>query len=188
MAAALVLVALTAASAQTACSPGWTQAPPTSTWGDKCYKEFGPHTSLAHGNPIAGGHNYTSCKEACKSEVATGKPLCATSSAEIAFVAGSSNMEGWIGYTQSTAASDYSEPAGGWGWEGCSSTFVPTWYTDPYGGQQEPDNSGNGQSEGVSCSLLYDDQTLRDYPCDSGNALWAQYTCICEADAPEPHA
>ena len=181
--AVVLLLAMPAAVAQTACLPGWTQAPSSSSWGDKCYKEFGPSADARDGMPTTGGHNHSECRQVCRSQSTTGRLLCATSSSEIAYVAGSAYMEGWTGYTQDTTASDYAEPAGGWRWEGCVSTYQPTWYQYSSGSRQTPDDTGNGMTSDVSCTILFADQTINDYACGDGTgSAWSR--CAPPAHAP----
>ena len=175
----LVAAVLPSASAQSVCQTGWTQAPSTSDWGSKCYREFGPtgrSMLRPHGSdPISGGYTPLACEAACKNDSATGRMLCLTSEAEMTFVVKQAYMTGWVGYTQNSSRSDYAEPAGGWGWE-CASTYVPTWGVDRDGIQQ-PDNVGMAQEGMVSCAVLFGDSTVSDQSCIEGDgiaSIWAR--------------
>ena len=175
----LVAAVLPSASAQSVCQTGWTQAPSTSDWGSKCYREFGPtgrSMLRPHGSdPISGGYTPLACEAACKNDSATGRMLCLTSEAEMTFVVKQAYMTGWVGYTQNSSRSDYAEPAGGWGWE-CASTYVPTWGVDRDGIQQ-PDNVGMAQEGMVSCAVLFGDSTVSDQSCLEGDGIvssWAR--------------
>ena len=62
----LVAAVLASASAQSVCQTGWTQAPSTSDWGSKCYRELGPPERYAHATPTVGGYNHSACNVACR--------------------------------------------------------------------------------------------------------------------------
>ena len=175
----LVAAVLPSALAQSVCQTGWTQAPSSSDWGSKCYREFGPTASgnmRLHGSdPISGGLTPLACEAACKNDSATGRMLCLASEAEMNFVTKQAYMTGWVAYTQNSSRSDYAEPAGGWGWD-CASTYVPTWGMDS-GGHQQPDNSGMAQEGMVSCAVLFGDSTVSDQSCIEGDgiaSIWAR--------------
>ena len=74
------------ASAQSVCQTGWTQAPSSSDWGSKCYRELGPPERDPEAIIIAGGYNYSACSVACKAESGTARMLCLASDAEAHFV------------------------------------------------------------------------------------------------------
>ena len=176
---ALLLVAavLPSASAQSVCQTGWTQAPPSSDWGNKCYREFGPTASgnmRLHGSdPISGGLTPLACEAACKNDSATGRMLCLASEAEMNFVTKQAYMTGWVAYTQNSSRSDYAEPAGGWGWE-CGSTYVPPWSPAELGNQGDPDDRGDNGAD-VSCAMLRRDGTVEDRSCQEGDvtSFWS---------------
>ena len=111
-----------AASAQTACPAGWTPSPATRDWPDKCYKEIGPINNDNQA-PFTIGWNHSGCKQQCASLSATARLACFHSADEAQFVVNTSSIDGWVGFEQDKQAADYSEPAGGWGWTTCSSTW-----------------------------------------------------------------
>ena len=178
----LLLAVLPSASAQSVCQTGWTQAPSSSDWGNKCYREFGPTSPSnirPHGSdPLSGGYTRLGCEAACKNDSATGRMLCLASEAEMTFVTKQAYMTGWVAYTQNSSRSDYAEPAGGWGWE-CASTYVPTWGLDR-GRHQQPDDNGMVQgvaADMVSCAVLFGDSTISDQNCLEGDGIlspWAR--------------
>ena len=152
------------------CQTGWTQAPSSSDWGHKCYREFG-HTASPLGEPTTGGYNHSDCKALCKAQSTTSRMLCLASTSEANFVAKQAHMDGWVAYTQDSSRSDYTEPAGGWGWE-CGSMYTPTWgYDGSYNGNPQPDNMGDDYDEDVSCAILVLDGTMRDYSCREGDGV-----------------
>ena len=165
---ALLLAAavLPSASAQSVCQTGWTQAPSTSDWGSKCYRELGPTAAPGGSEPITGGYLPSGCKAACKNESATARMLCLASEAENNFVTKQAYMDGWVAFTQNSSRSDYAEPADGWGWE-CGSTYVPTWDVN------EPNNRGRVSGD-ASCAVLLSDSTVTDKSCLEGDGGWSR--------------
>ena len=162
----LVAAVLPSASAQSVCQTGWTQAPPSSDWGNKCYREFGPvgPSNVREGgsDPSSGGYTRLGCDAACKNDSATGRMLCLASEAEMTFVAKQAYMKGRVAFTQDSSRLDYAEPAGGWGWE-CGSTYVPSWSIDGDNGVQ-PSNTGEGDGF-VACAKM----THAGTPCSCFN-------------------
>ena len=170
----LVAAAFPSASAVSVCQSGWTQAPASSDWGNKCYREFGPTAGSRDpykAETVTGGYTPAQCTAACKSESATGRMLCLASEAETSFVTKQAYMDGWVAYTQDTSAPDYAEPAGGWGWE-CGSSYVPTWGLDGSGSgpDQEPNDMANFDLN-VSCAFLMSDGTISDQSCLEGDGI-----------------
>ena len=178
----LVVVAavLPWASAQSVCQTGWTQAPSSSDWGSKCYRELGPPERDPNGVVTAGGYNYSACSIACKAESGTARMLCLASDAEANFVTKQAYMDGWVGYSQNASRSDYSEPAGGWGWE-CGSAYTPAWSSSADaedGNVPQPDDAGYF-GEDVSCGLLKKDG-MEDLSCLEGDGIltvWSRRVC-----------
>ena len=164
----LAVAVLPAVLAQSVCQTGWTQAPPNSDWGDKCYREFGPTAtiSMTWGSlSLSVGYNHSACQAACKNESATARMLCLMSGAETSFVTKQAHMNGWVAFTQDSSRSDYVEPAGGWGWE-CGSTYVPAWAPE----EDEPnDRTLDGDPVDVSCAALRRDGFMEDMSCQEGD-------------------
>ena len=173
----LVAAVLPSASAQSVCQTGWTQAPNSSDWGSKCYRELGPPERDPNAVPTAGGYNYSACSIACKAESGTARMLCLASDAEANFVTKQAYMDGWVGYSQNASRSDYAEPAGGWGWE-CGSAYTPAWSSsaDGLAGQltPQPDDAGYF-SEDVSCGLLKKDG-MEDLSCLEGDGFLTSWS------------
>ena len=170
----VVAAVLPWASAQSVCQTGWTQAPNSSDWGSKCYRELGPPERDPEAIITAGGYNYSSCSVACKAESGTARMLCLASDAEAHFVTKQAYMKGWVGYAQNASRSDYAEPAGGWGWE-CGSAYTPAWSGSIHGdgptGEEsaQPDDAGEF-GEDVSCGFLTKDG-LEDLSCLEGDGI-----------------
>ena len=168
----LAVAVLPAVLAQSVCQTGWTQAPPNSDWGDKCYREFGP-TATRGSISLSVGYNHFACQAACKNESATARMLCLMSGAETSFVTKQAHMKGWVAFTQDSSRSDYVEPAGGWGWE-CGSTYVPAWAPqEDDADSQEPNDWGGGGGDsgvGASCAALRRDGFMEDMTCQEGDA------------------
>ena len=170
----LVAAVLASASAQSVCQTGWTQAPPTSNWGSKCYRELGPPIRNPDATPTVGGYNHSACNVACEAESATARILCLASDAETSFVTKQAYMNGWVAYTQNSSRLDYAEPAGGWGWD-CASTYVPTWTTwDSSQFAVQPDNGGN-RGEDVSCGFL-SKTGMEDLSCQEGDGTLSSWS------------
>ena len=143
-AAALILIALPATLSQTVCPAGFTQAPSTSTWGDKCYRQLGPAGRMAKKVPTSGGYGHAECDGVCKAASPSARVVCMTSAEEMTWVSSKASLKGWTNYIQDTTAPDYSEPAGGWGWQGCTSSYSPAW--DNFYGTQVTASSSPGPS------------------------------------------
>ena len=131
----LIICHLTTASSQNICPLGWTQGPASSVWASKCYREIGPVGSTQDGVQKSGGYSHAECDAVCKASSTTSRLICLASSAEQTWVTQSGHFEGWTSYVQDPLASDYAEPAGGWGWQGCGSTFSPIWDASDSNGQ-----------------------------------------------------
>ena len=177
----VVAAVLPWASALSVCQTGWTQAPNSSDWGSKCYRELGPPERDPEAIITAGGYNYSSCSVACKAESGTARMLCLASDAEANFVTKQAYMVGWVGYAQNASRSDYAEPAGGWGWE-CGSEYTPAWSSFAWSSEGEarsqPDDAG-GVGEDVSCGFLKR-RGMEDLSCLEGDGIltvWSRRVC-----------
>ena len=175
----VVAAVLPWASALSVCQTGWTQAPSSSNWGSKCYRELGPPERDPEAIPTAGGYNYSACSIACKAESGTARMLCLASDAEANFVTKQAYMDGWVGYSQNASRSDYSEPAGGWGWE-CGSAYTPKWSSLAWSdGQFRPQPDDTGSLGDASCGFLTKDG-MEDLSCLEGDGIitgWSRRVC-----------
>ena len=141
----LILITLPSTSSQTVCPAGFTQAPSTSTWGDKCYREIGPVTAQnTQPGTETTGYTHSQCDGVCKAASPSARVVCMTSAEEMTWVSSKASLKGWTNYIQDTTAPDYSEPAGGWGWQGCTSSYSPAW--DNFYGTQVTASSSPGPS------------------------------------------
>ena len=109
---------------------------------------------------VAGGITWEGARAAAQARViggVAGHLLAVNSPAELEFIRSSFpqalGSQHWLGGYQNRAASDYSEPSGGWRWvTGEPFTFAP-WSTPAFGGNDVEPNNASGHDDFLATEL-----------------------------------